>query len=71
MEMYARKAPDARKVFNHSPESLVWSVAHRMAMAEDCEAAGKPGKLIVSITAISSHYHTLRSPVPVSRFCFG
>lgn len=50
--MYARKAPDARKVFNHSPESLVWSVAHRMAMAEDCEAAGKPGKLIVSTTAI-------------------
>ena len=48
VEMYARKAPDARKVFNHSPESLVWSVAHRMAMDEDCAAAGKPGKLIVS-----------------------
>lgn len=46
--MYERKAPDARRVFNYNPESFVWSVAHRMPTEEDCEAAGKPGKLLVS-----------------------
>ncbi|KAH8121180.1 hypothetical protein ACSS6W_009926 [Trichoderma asperelloides] len=46
IELYARKTPHARIVFNHSPESFIWSVAHRIALAEDCGAAGKPGRLI-------------------------
>lgn len=45
--MYERNAPKARKVFNYNPESLVWSVEHRLPLKEDCAAAGKPGKLLV------------------------
>jgi hypothetical protein len=54
VEMYNRKAPKARKVFNHNPESMLWSVVHRMPMTEDCEAVGKPGKLLVSTLSSST-----------------
>jgi hypothetical protein len=50
VELYGKRYPAARKVFNHSPESFLWSVAHRVPLAEDCRAAGKPGKLIVSLS---------------------
>ncbi|PCG89420.1 Hypothetical protein PENO1_104760 [Penicillium occitanis (nom. inval.)] len=46
VEMYERNAPEARKVFNYNPESLLWSVEHRVPLKEDCAAVGKPGKLI-------------------------
>lgn len=52
VDMYKHKAPDTPIVFNHSPESFLWSVSHRIPMKEDCEAAGKPGKLLVSINTV-------------------
>jgi hypothetical protein len=47
--MYKRKVPATPIVFNFNPESMVWSASHRYPMETDCAAAGKPGKLIVSI----------------------
>ncbi|CAF9924867.1 MAG: hypothetical protein GOMPHAMPRED_003748 [Gomphillus americanus] len=46
VEMYQQKAPNARRIFNYSPDSTLWSVAHRFPLEEDCEAAKKPGKLL-------------------------
>lgn len=48
IDMYKRLRPETPIVFNHSPESLLWSVEHRIPMSEDCRAARKPGKLLVS-----------------------
>lgn len=48
VDMYKRNVPKVPIVFNYSPESTIWSVAHRVPMREDCAAVGKPGKLLVS-----------------------
>ncbi|KAI1325150.1 hypothetical protein F5Y16DRAFT_378959 [Xylariaceae sp. FL0255] len=45
IDMYHRKRPDVPIVFNYSPESFLWSVAHRIPMGEDCKALQKPGTL--------------------------
>lgn len=52
--MYKRKVPEVPIVFNYSPESCVWSLAHRIPMREDCKAVGKPGKLLVSDSPVAS-----------------
>ncbi len=62
IDMYQRKAPVARKVFNYNPESFIWSVSHRMPTIEDCAEAGKPGKLLVinpSLLVLARSYNIL------------
>jgi hypothetical protein len=49
VDIYKRNVPRLPIVFNYSPESIVWSVAYRLPMREDCAVLGKPGKLLVGL----------------------
>ncbi|KAI8176781.1 hypothetical protein K4K51_006147 [Colletotrichum sp. SAR 10_75] len=46
IDMYKKSVPEVPIIFNYSPDSIVWSAAHRLPMREDCAAVGKPGKLL-------------------------